>query len=116
MEKRIGPGEAGTGPRSEDLKESMPGPSDGVVQAGPGPRERFLPQGVRKTLKWVGNAVGLALVALPAYLCKLESWLNGHEQMFVFWGQLLCLVPGLPGEYLRRCYYYLTLEAGSLPC
>jgi virginiamycin A acetyltransferase len=46
----------------------------------------------------------------------LESWLGGQEQMFVFWGQVLCLVPGLPGEYLRRCYYYLTLQAGSLTC
>jgi acetyltransferase-like isoleucine patch superfamily enzyme len=36
--------------------------------------------------------------------------------MFLFWGQAFALIPGLPGKYLRKCYYCLTLRACSLDC
>ena len=34
-----------------------------------------------------------------------------REGIFVFWGQLLALVPGLPGAYLRRGFYRQTLKS-----
>jgi acetyltransferase-like isoleucine patch superfamily enzyme len=67
-------------------------------------------------LKWVGNAIGLTLVALPAATCKIESWLSNREDIFLGWGQFFSLIPGMPGNYLRKCYYFLTLRACSLTC
>src|SRR5262249_43879911 len=40
--------------------------------------------------------------------------LTSRDDVFVFWGQALALVPGLPGKYLRKCYYFLTLKSCSL--
>jgi virginiamycin A acetyltransferase len=71
---------------------------------------------VKHALKWVSNAFGLALVAVPAATSKVESWLTDRDDVFVGWGQFFALVPGLPGKYLRRCYYYWTLRACSLTC
>ncbi len=31
--------------------------------------------------------------------------------VFCFWAQALALAPGLPGDYLRTCYYRLTLTS-----
>jgi acetyltransferase-like isoleucine patch superfamily enzyme len=69
-----------------------------------------------RSLKAIGN--GLALVAvLPAVLmCWLEGWLRGSEAVFWFWTHVLAIMPGLPGLYLRRAFYRLTLRQCSLNC
>jgi acetyltransferase-like isoleucine patch superfamily enzyme len=38
------------------------------------------------------------------------------SQTFQTFAQLLAMIPGLPGEYLRVAYYYLTLRKCSLYC
>jgi acetyltransferase-like isoleucine patch superfamily enzyme len=67
-------------------------------------------------IQWVALAIGLALVALPAALCRLERWCTSRDELFLFWGQLFALAPGLPGKYLRRCFYALTVSRCSLSC
>lgn len=67
--------------------------------------------GMRLVMKTFLNGVCLALVA-P---CALSSWLedhltNGSESMFVFWAHVFSVFPGLPGVFLRRAYYRLTLD------
>jgi acetyltransferase-like isoleucine patch superfamily enzyme len=66
--------------------------------------------------KAIGIALGLLLVSIPAALCRAEALVSGRDEVFLFWGQALALIPGLPGKYLRRCYYYLTLRSCSLSC
>lgn len=67
-------------------------------------------------LKWTANVLGLVLVSVPALTARLESWLSTRDDLFYFWGQVFALMPGLPGKYLRKCYYCLTLRACSLNC
>jgi virginiamycin A acetyltransferase len=67
--------------------------------------------GMRYAIKKLLNGMCLALVS-PCALC---SWLearvtNGSESAFQFWAQLFSLFPGLPGIFLRRAYYRLTLD------
>ena len=71
---------------------------------------------VRAGAKWAGVATGLAVVALPAAMCWAEDRLAGSDAAFHFWGQALALAPGLPGKYLRKCFYRLTLRKCSLSC
>lgn len=77
---------------------------------------RRLARGVIQVLKWTGHVVGFTLVALPALSCRVEAMLSNRGELFLFWGQSLALAPGLPGKYLRRCFYYLTLCRSSLDC
>lgn len=44
---------------------------------------------------------------------RIERWLSKSEQAFVFMGQLLGLIPGLPGSCLRAAYYSATLDDAS---
>lgn len=67
-------------------------------------------------LKWLGISLGMAVVALPAASCRLEAWMSARDELFLFWGQSFGLVPGLPGKYLRKCFYWFTLKACSLDC
>ncbi|HMB04547.1 MAG TPA: acyltransferase [Isosphaeraceae bacterium] len=72
--------------------------------------------GLKRTLKGIGTTLGLATAALPAASCWLESRLTSRDELFLFWGQAFALVPGLPGKYLRKGFYRLTLQACSLDC
>jgi acetyltransferase-like isoleucine patch superfamily enzyme len=75
-----------------------------------------LSRGLKQALKVLGDVLGLTGMAVPAYLCRLGSWLSGRDELFLLGAQALALVPGLPGKYLRKCFYYLTLESCSLNC
>ncbi len=67
--------------------------------------------------KAVGNALALVVMALPAAASAIEFHLApGREDIFVFWGQFASLIPGMPGRFLRRAYYRLTLERCPLDC
>lgn len=61
-------------------------------------------------------ALGMVVVSLPAAVCWLEERLSERNEVFLFWGQTFALVPGLPGKYLRKCFYRLTLSSCSLSC
>jgi acetyltransferase-like isoleucine patch superfamily enzyme len=69
---------------------------------------------LKQLLKSTANAIGLALVTLPALTSWMESRFSGREEFFRLWGQIFSLVPGLPGDYVRKCYYRLALQACSL--
>jgi acetyltransferase-like isoleucine patch superfamily enzyme len=71
---------------------------------------------LQRALKGPSNTLGLTAVALPAMLCGLESWFSGRDELFLLCGQALAFVPGLPGKYLRKCFYHWTLEACPLSC
>jgi acetyltransferase-like isoleucine patch superfamily enzyme len=88
-------------PRCLSLGSGRPG---GVVAAA------------RLTGQWLVLVVGFVLAALPAALCRLERWCTRRNDLFLFWGQCFALMPGLPGKYLRRCFYALTVSRCSLTC
>jgi len=73
-------------------------------------------EATKSGLKSLGIALGLAVVALPALTCWVEARLSGRNEVFLFWGQAFALSPGLPGKYLRKCFYFLTLRSCSLRC
>jgi len=41
---------------------------------------------------------------------------SSRGEFMMFCGQALALLPGLPGSYLRVCFYFLTLKSCSLSC
>ena len=57
--------------------------------------------------QWIKRAVDLCCViavAPSAGMCAMG------DPSFVFWAQTFALVPGLPGVFLRRAFYRLTLD------
>jgi acetyltransferase-like isoleucine patch superfamily enzyme len=59
----------------------------------------------------------MLLMAIPAACSGIEAHVApAREEVFVFWGQLVGLVPGILGRFLRRAYYRLTLERCALDC
>lgn len=63
------------------------------------------------------NWVALVLVFPCAATCWITtaSGRTGTE-IFQFWGQFMAIIPGLPGSYLRRAYYRMTLEYCAPDC
>jgi acetyltransferase-like isoleucine patch superfamily enzyme len=58
---------------------------------------------------------GLVLVAVvltaPLWLpARLEAWLTGGEMLFTTGSELLSLIPGAAGIFLRRGFYRMSLE------
>jgi acetyltransferase-like isoleucine patch superfamily enzyme len=62
--------------------------------------------------------VGVAVVlTAPLWLpARLQALLTGGEGVFAGCSELIALVPGLPGVYLRRGFYRMCLEACALDC
>jgi acetyltransferase-like isoleucine patch superfamily enzyme len=61
-------------------------------------------------------AVAVVLTA-PLWLpARLQARLSGGKGVFTGCSELLSLVPGLPGVYLRRGFYRLCLDACALDC
>lgn len=87
--------------------------SDGPHSPSPPPPPSSQGLG-RPALKGLASAVSVALAVLPALMCWAETLVSSRDECFLFWGQALSLVPGLPGKFLRRGFYYLTLRRGSL--
>jgi len=67
-------------------------------------------------IKAAADAVCLAVVALPAGLCRLEALFSDRGDLFVLFGQGISLVPGLPGNWLRRAFGRLTLDGCAADC
>jgi virginiamycin A acetyltransferase len=65
---------------------------------------------IRHLTKRVAQAVAL-IVAFP---CALVTMFGHLQPMFALFSQLLAIVPGLPGDYLRSAYYKLTLRRCSI--
>ena len=71
---------------------------------------------IKRILKGLAIALGLVSTAVPALTCRIERFLGDRDALFLFWGQAFALVPGMPGDYLRKCFYFLTLGRCSLNC
>jgi acetyltransferase-like isoleucine patch superfamily enzyme len=67
-------------------------------------------------IKAAADAVCLAVVALPAGLCRFEALFSDRGDLFVLFGQGISLVPGLPGNWLRRAFGRLTLDGCAADC
>jgi virginiamycin A acetyltransferase len=70
----------------------------------------------RSILKALLIASAMIIVALPAFTCWLERLLANRDIAFLIWGQAFALLPGLPGSYVRKCFYFLTLRRCPLDC
>ena len=68
---------------------------------------------MKTLLKKAVPVLSLAIVSPLILIDRIERWLSKSEQAFVFMGQLLGLIPGLPGSCLRSAYYSATLDAAS---
>ena len=71
---------------------------------------------MKQALKFITQKVSLLLV-LPLYatlyVCDLFT---KSDQTFQFYSQLLSLMPGAPGNFLRQQFYRLTLAKCSNDC
>jgi len=67
---------------------------------------------MRQGLKTIANAVCLLLALPAAALAGFGRFYPG----FAFFAQFFSFFPGLPGDYLRRSYYVLTLASCSTNC
>jgi virginiamycin A acetyltransferase len=66
---------------------------------------------LRSAIKTCMNGVCLALVSPCALSCYLwDRITQGSEAIFLFWAHTFSVFPGLPGVFLRRAYYRLTLD------
>jgi acetyltransferase-like isoleucine patch superfamily enzyme len=72
---------------------------------------------MRDMIKFLLNKL-CQLVALPfALTCWLESYLSQHsETVFSLWAQAFSVLPGLPGVFMRRGFYSLTLDKCTVNC
>lgn len=81
---------------------------------------RAVPRGVRgfmkRFLKTIVNAVALLLVLLPALAELLARRVLGRDVWFYTHAQILSLLPGKVGNYLRNAYYHLTLQRCPFGC
>ena len=65
---------------------------------------------MKETAKAIARAIAIAATLVPALLSGFGRW----EPAFVFFGQFLAMTPGIPGDYLRTAYYWMTLLDCSL--
>lgn len=67
-------------------------------------------------VKAAADAVCLLIAAAPAGLCRVEARFSERGDLFVLFGQAFSLVPGLPGNWLRRAFGRLTLDGCAPNC
>ena len=72
---------------------------------------------MRDYLKGILNTFALVVVCPLAALCWFEKNFSPQsETIFSLFVQCVALLPGLPGIFLRRAFYYMVLDACSLHC
>ena len=71
---------------------------------------------MRSMLKTLLNVLALLLAAPLAVPVRLTAALDRHDRIFQFGSQTVSLLPGLPGDLIRRGYYSIVLGSylGSL--
>lgn len=76
-----------------------------------------MPSSMKRTIKLMLNTVGQFIVLPFVIMTWLERLISSRcEVVFNTCGQLMALLPGLPGAFLRRAFYTLTLERCSAEC
>jgi acetyltransferase-like isoleucine patch superfamily enzyme len=68
---------------------------------------------LRRIFKVAAFGVSLLLTSPLILLAWIEKGISSSEAVFVVFAQLLSLVPGVPGNYLRGSYYFGTLNQCS---
>ena len=71
---------------------------------------------MKKLFKTLANYISLAIVFLPYFICFLEQKWSRSQKIYLFWAQTLALIPGVPGNFLRRAFYKLLFPAVSWQC
>ncbi len=73
---------------------------------------------MKAAIKFTLNLISQILILPFATICKLEAvMLPGHsEVLFNICAHIMAVLPGLPGSFLRRAFYTLTLENCSSHC
>jgi acetyltransferase-like isoleucine patch superfamily enzyme len=62
------------------------------------------------SLKRLLNLAALGLTSPAALTCWLARRRGKSEAVFVFWTNVVAMLPGTPGLFLRRAFYRWTLE------
>ena len=68
---------------------------------------------LRRAFKAIAFGLSLVLTSPLIVIASLEKAVSRSEWVFAGFGQLLSLVPGIPGVYLRGAYYFGTLRQCS---
>lgn len=72
---------------------------------------------IHSACKTVLNALALLAALPPALTCWAELWVwPRSEVVYQFWTHIYAILPGLPGLFLRRAFYFLTLRSCALDC
>jgi virginiamycin A acetyltransferase len=71
---------------------------------------------IKALVKMLADAVCILIAALPAGWCRLEARFSDRGDLFVLFGQGFSLIPGLPGNWLRRAFGRLTLDGCAADC
>ena len=72
---------------------------------------------MKQAIKKLLNITCIILASPFAFTSWLEKTVSRHsEVVFLFWAHSFALLPGLPGVFLRRAYYFLTLDRCSPNC
>jgi len=73
---------------------------------------------MKQTVKFLLNLLSQLLVLPLIILCKLEEIIfsKNAELIFHTCTHLIAMLPGLPGAFLRRAFYSLTLDECSNHC
>ena len=74
-------------------------------------------RGVRGPVKAAARALSLLIASPAGLICWLEHVLSPDaEGAFNFFTHCFALLPGLPGVYLRRAYFQMTLDKCAAEC
>jgi acetyltransferase-like isoleucine patch superfamily enzyme len=72
---------------------------------------------MRVIFKYILNLMSQLIVLPFVFTCWLEKKLtSSSESVFSFWTHIFALLPGIPGVFLRRGFYSLTLDKCSVNC
>ena len=64
---------------------------------------------MRSTVKRLANVLAIVLISPLGILVRLMARFDGRDQWFQFGSHLVSIVPGLPGDYVRRGFYWWVL-------
>jgi acetyltransferase-like isoleucine patch superfamily enzyme len=69
---------------------------------------------VKAVAWWLAFILAAAIVAPSAATCRLERAMSRRrEGVFHFWTHVYTVWPGVPGLFVRRAFYHMTLEQCS---
>ncbi len=64
---------------------------------------------MRSAIKRLSNLLSLLLVSPIAVPVLLSARWDSGDKVFQFGSHVMSIFPGIPGEYLRRAFYWVTL-------